>query len=242
MPVNMNAGRAMLVSMIRERMDANQAGTLIAFGAGEPWWGKQQAEVITLGEDGSAALKYPVFGGTPVTVSLADGSQDFVETDFVIDPSGGIARTEASNIAPDAMLSVSYEAAIPAPTLHETALVDEVGRGRMTNIDYVLPSAENENPDARHLPVGNQSYAFSDVPTRMLLIRCRLAAGDAVGKAITEVGLFSGCEVAADLPPGQLFYTPDQIATPGMLLMADRVRPLARDGMSSLDVTFILEI
>lgn len=242
MPVNTNAGRAELASMIRERMLANQAGTLIAFGAGENWWGRQRAEVVVLDENGSADLARPVMQGAPVTVSLSDGSQEFGTADYVIDLAGRISRTEEGAIPAQSSISVSYTAAVPAPELTETALVDEVGRGRITNIDFVLPVGETTDPDARILAIGNQTYAFSDTPTRMLLVRARLAPGDAVGKDISEIGLFSGCEVVAELPQGQLFYDPDQIVTPGTLLVLERLRPLTRDGMRGLDVSFVQEI
>lgn len=242
MPVNTNAGRAELASMVRERMLANRAGTLIAFGAGEDWWGRQRAEVVVLDETGTADLARPVMQSAPVTVSLSDGSQEFAAVDYVIDPAGRIRRTDAGAIPAESSISVSYTAAVPVPELSETALIDEVGRGRITNIDFVSPLGETTDPDASILAVGNQTYAFSDTPTRMLLVRARLSPGDAVGKDISEIGLFSGCEVAAELPQGQLFYDPDQVVNPGTLLVLERLRPVTRDGMRGLDVSFVQEI
>lgn len=111
----------------------------------------------------------------------------------------------------------------PEPTA-ATALVDEVGRRRLTASQFVLPDVAGEI----ELPDGSR-YTASAEPTKWLLLRWTFDYADAAGETIRELGVFIGGTVIEGLPVGQRFFTPEQVATPGDLYTLERFAAWTRN-------------
>lgn len=99
-----------------------------------------------------------------------------------------------------------------------TGLVAEVGRRRASVVSYCTPHAEGDIVVA-----GGVRYLQSVTPTKYLLFRFAFDFGDGGDAGIRELGVFLGTVPRADLPPGQQYFTPDQIADPGVLLMLEHI-------------------
>lgn len=110
---------------------------------------------------------------------------------------------------------------VPEP-IDATALVNEVGRRLVTQVQFVT-----EDPTGEIIvPTGR--YTVSATPTRHLLFRIAYDFGDAPASVIREVALFAGTEVQAGLPAGQRYLEPGQIVAPGTLVALERITPINR--------------
>ncbi|OQS45412.1 hypothetical protein [Chromobacterium violaceum] len=110
---------------------------------------------------------------------------------------------------------------VPEP-IDATALVSEVGRRLITEVRFVA-----EDP-AGEIVVPTGRYRVSNDPTRHLLLRIAFEFGDAPASVIREVAVFAGSKTQPDLPAGQRYFTPDQIAAPGILVALERITPIHR--------------
>ncbi|MCL2458956.1 MAG: hypothetical protein FWF31_08990 [Desulfobulbus sp.] len=110
-----------------------------------------------------------------------------------------------------------------------TGLTAELGRRAPSSVGYVLP----DDDGAISIPVGMdgqgnvlyQRYTLAETPTPWLYVRCNFDNADAASATIREMGLFGGGVAAQDLPPGQQYFTPDEIEDPGFLIAVEIVRP-----------------
>lgn len=105
----------------------------------------------------------------------------------------------------------------PEPT-NATALLDEVGRRTATQVQFVLPDAAGEI----ELPGGNR-YTPSVLPTKWAHVRVVFDYAEAAGETIREIGLFFGSEMVGGLPPGQRYFVPAEVASPGRLKVLQRL-------------------
>jgi hypothetical protein len=104
-------------------------------------------------------------------------------------------------------------------------LVEEIGRRLVTAVQYVQPDPMGEI----ELPDGSR-YGTSATPTQWLHVRWTFDFDDAAGKPVREIGIFVGGTTAAGLPPGQRYFTPDQVVTPGDLYCLERIPVFVRNG------------
>lgn len=112
----------------------------------------------------------------------------------------------------------------PEPT-NATALVDEIGRRLMTQVQFVVPdeNGEIEFPESK--------YTVSAVPTKWAYVRVVFDFDDAVGETVRELGIFFGTTVDTELPPGQRYFLPEHIVTPGRLKLLHRLEnKIIREG------------
>lgn len=242
MAVFVNSGRAEIARLVKETLDNDLKGSLLAFGAGDVWWGRPQLDQVTFDAQGVANLNHAPSLDKLVQVRSQDNAILFTTDDFILDGEGKITLVDGGDIADEATVNVSYTAHVPPPTKQTTALVSEVGRCRITAVDYVEPLEDAADPDARFVVVGEEKFAFSTMPTSRLLVRARLGESDAVGQDILEYGLFMGCEVDEALPDGQQFYEPNQVTGSGQLMIAQTRSPVPHDGTIGLDTTIVFEI
>lgn len=112
-------------------------------------------------------------------------------------------------------------APVPSPA-GQTALVNEYGRRVATQVQYVVPDDNGE------IEVVTGRYKASPVPTRWLHVRFVFDFLDTPVGDIREVALFIGTKVKEDLPPGQRFFTPGQIESPGYIYADERISKFPR--------------
>ena len=113
--------------------------------------------------------------------------------------------------------------------------------------DPVLEDPEGEIT----IPVGRQpdgtvvTARFRAVlePTPFLYLRVNFDFADASNQVVREVGIFLNTTIQEGLPPGQKYFTPDQLADPGRLLAIQRMDPsIARSPAVRQTFDFVLAI
>lgn len=118
-----------------------------------------------------------------------------------------------------------------------TALIDEIGRTRVTEKLYVT----RDDAGAIITPDGTR-YSASAEPTRYLLIRATFGYGEATEEPIREMAVFVGTRVRADVPPGQYYVTPDQVTNIGDVYTLERraavKRPANKQDMEQVILPF----
>lgn len=110
----------------------------------------------------------------------------------------------------------------PSENPDATALLNEVGRRTVNSVEFVVPDVDGDIV----LPTGN--FSLSATPTNSLLFTVNFEFGDAPSAVIREFGLFAGTTLQSGLPPGQLYFLPSEIATPGRLLHLENIAPIYR--------------
>jgi hypothetical protein len=123
----------------------------------------------------------------------------------------------------------------PAESAAATVVTNEIGRRLITSCDYVVPDSAGaiEVPD-----VGR--FSVSVTPTNRLFVVTRFDFADAPTATIRQLGLFVGCTTNPALPPGQKYFTPDQIVSPGTLLEIANQVPKPRSPATREQFEFLI--
>lgn len=127
-----------------------------------------------------------------------------------------------------------------------TALVSEVGR-RTVTVGFVVPDEAGDIVIPLNLTAAGEvqvvRYRRVDFPTPNLYVYAAFDYADAASAVIREAGLFADTAVSPDLPPGQRYFTPDQLTDPGKLVAVQIVRPSRhRSAAVRESVEFVLPI
>ena len=130
-----------------------------------------------------------------------------------------------------------------------TALVHELGRRTPNRIGFVMPDeagdiiipiaagAEGAVQEARYRLVTDGN------PTPFLYVQTHYNYADASNSVIREMGLFMDSELVAGLPEGQRYFTPAEVAKPGLLLAVQIIVPrINRSPSVRQTVEFVLPI
>lgn len=134
------------------------------------------------------------------------------------------------------------------PSLVEaTALRSEIGRRAVTTAGFVSPDAQGgivipvgQRPDGS---VEEARYAQVEGPTPYIYLRVNFDFADAANAVIRELGVFMDTVPGPDLPPGQLYFAPGELASPGLLLAAQILSPpINRSPAVRQTVEFVLPI
>lgn len=123
-----------------------------------------------------------------------------------------------------------------AESIAATALVSEVGRRVATQVTYCTPDAEGE------IIVPNGRFTVSGTPTNNLFLRFNFDFTDAPLASIREIGIFMGTTLVGGLPPGQTYFLPADLATPGILLALERIPKIIRSAAVRQAFEFVLTI
>lgn len=99
-----------------------------------------------------------------------------------------------------------------------TALVNELGRKKVTRSFFV-----NEDDDGEIEMPGGRRYSYSDTPTRHIYMNYMFNYGEGVAETIREVGVFIDTQIKAGIPSTQTYFTPDEIANPGTLILLEHL-------------------
>lgn len=112
----------------------------------------------------------------------------------------------------------------PSENNEATSLMAEVGRRKITQWRFVVPDAAG----AIEVPSGKFSFSPGNAPTNHLWVQANFDFSEASGTVIREVAVYSDTTVDAGLPPGQMYFTPDQIVAQGLMLYLDNITPIYR--------------
>ncbi|WP_240939316.1 hypothetical protein [Diaphorobacter sp. HDW4A] len=105
--------------------------------------------------------------------------------------------------------------------------MDEIGRRLATEVAYVVPATEIDGDI--ELP-GKIFYKRVAEPSQFLFVRATFGFDDAVGESVREMGVFFGTQIAAGVPAGQRYLSPDQIADAGEIWSMEFRARMVRDG------------
>lgn len=132
----------------------------------------------------------------------------------------------------------------PAEDINDTSLVAELGRRTAGSVVYVEPftgTPDDEDPTYINVP-GKGYFVVSDVPTKYLLVMAQFQFSEEPTATIRQTGVFMDTQVIAGLPPGQRYFTPDQIESPGRMLQLQNLpEPIPRDSEYRTRFTHLLE-
>ena len=116
--------------------------------------------------------------------------------------------------------------ATPQPEpVDATALADEIGRRLVSEVLYVTPDPQGDI----ELPSGSR-YRISAQPTTYLMLRATFGFTDAQGEDVREMAVFFGTQARPEVPAGQRWLLPPDIAHPGQIYTLERRTAVYRSG------------
>ncbi|WP_068317536.1 hypothetical protein [Polycladidibacter hongkongensis] len=242
MSVYTNSGRATIVEQIRNMIHDQPGNTMIAIGSGVPWWGRRQNEKHTFSPQRHIQLAHPPQNHADVELIIDGDDNPAHPQAYTVTPAGRVTLALNSAIPDEATVYARYRAYVPPPPLASSALVNAVGYTRIAGLSFLDAVPAGQAPQGDFITVGGIHYQLVDQPSRMLLIRGKLEAGDAVGDDINEFALMTGCKIAGDAPKGRIYYPADQMEKTGTALAIERRLPVPRDGTLGTDFALILVI
>ena len=111
----------------------------------------------------------------------------------------------------------------PLGEFQQTALIDVVGYRQAKQVGFCTPD------DNGLISVPNGRYQLSDTPTNHLFCEFSFDFEDGLGETIRELGLMVGTAAKPEVPAGQYYLQPTQVADPGTLVLVENRLPLFRD-------------
>ena len=135
------------------------------------------------------------------------------------------------------------------PSLVEReALVHEIGRRVPASIGFVVLDETNGDivvptgvkPDGTVIEARYRQVAG---PTPHLYIRTNYDYGDASNATIREIAVYMDTVTKAGLPPGQRYFLPADLESPGLMLAAQIIKPcINRSPATRHSLEFVLPI
>ena len=120
------------------------------------------------------------------------------------------------------------DGAVLPSLVDSAALACEVGRRTVSSVGFVEPDAAGGivipvgiEPDGT---VEEARYKQVEGLSPYLYVRVNYDFNDANNAVIREMGVFMDTETKPELPAGQQYFTPSELASPGMLLAARMMR------------------
>lgn len=215
MSVTTKPGRAALAAAIKDR------AIHMVWGRGESWWDAPQTVARTFTAD---AVSVGFTKIRDVTVSTADGATDYAEgADYTVSlTTGAVTRVDGGAIAPGAAVLIAFTPPRPTPSVNATSLVAEVGRRALTAVQFCTPDPAGSivAPSGRYNP--------SLTPTNNLHFRFVFDFADAANETIREVGVVIDDVMIDGLPVGQMYFQPNEVDQPGILLLVENLAPIVR--------------
>ena len=131
--------------------------------------------------------------------------------------------------------------------VNATALVNELGRRTPATIGFVEPDDEGDIviPVATGAGGEVQEARYRSVtgPSPYLYVRTNYNFEDASNAVIREIGVFMDTALKEGLPAGQRYFTPDDLANPGLLVAAQIISPaINRSPSVRQTIEFVLPI
>lgn len=116
----------------------------------------------------------------------------------------------------------AWDASPQPEPIDATALVTEVGRRKASVVGFCTPNPQGD------IVTTNGRFMASIEPTRYLFFRFSFDFAEGADAEIRELGVFVFTKTDPNLPPGQMYFTPDQIVDPGVLLLLERIERVPR--------------
>lgn len=163
----------------------------------------------------------------------------------ILTQSGRVAIAEALSLRPLHLAWGSGDGSWVTPPPENTdaiSLQAEVGRRTVTAVEYVVPVTNPGDPAEIELPTGRFNPAGTGVKTNHLLLTTNFEFTDAVGAQIRELAIFSGTIVVTGLPPGQQYFLPAQVLSPGRLVHIEHVPPIFRSAVTCETFKLVITI
>lgn len=106
--------------------------------------------------------------------------------------------------------------------IEAAALIAEIGRRKASIVGFCEPNDQGD------IVTTDGRFLSSVSPTKYLFFRFSFDFADGYDAEIRELGVFLGTETDPALPPGQMYFTPDQITNPGTMLLLERIERVPR--------------
>ena len=223
-----NAGRAHIASAIQ------QADLFLAWGVGNPEWDSFQSGSGAFGEDERLAVGHTFVD--QFTVS-ADGVAFVRDEDYSVDSTNGVlTRIVSGRIVPGGSVDFNFRIQPPPSSPNATALVNELGRRKLFNKQFVTPDNVGD------VVVAGNTYSRSSSPTRYLLVTAAFDTTDEPDAIIREAGVVLGGAVQSggSIPAGQLYFPVAQVTQPGTLLLVENFDNIQRTALSREVFSYVL--
>ncbi|MCG7536497.1 hypothetical protein [Pseudoalteromonas sp. OOF1S-7] len=111
----------------------------------------------------------------------------------------------------------------PSEPISAAQLADPLGYRKVKIQGFCEPDEQGD------IEVQGARYRHCAEPTRHVYCQFIFDFEDAQGETIRELGIFSGTTFTTDVPGGQVYVSPDQVVSPGTLLLLDHRAPLVRE-------------
>lgn len=234
-PILTNAGRAAIAASI-------QAKTLfLAWGQGDSNWSTTNTVQGTVISRFPASTNQFATGHTNIAsafVKLTSSGVNFQEgRDFTVNQATGVfTRTTGGTMQNGDNVTIGWHVRPAPPSLAAGGLMAEVGRRKVLNKQFVTP-----DPNGAILV---RTGRFTIVPqaTPHLFCSVTFEPNEAPDKNIREIGLFQDTVTQTGLPAGQMYFTPAQVTTPGLLLVLDNIVTVERSPVAYETFNFVITI
>jgi hypothetical protein len=124
---------------------------------------------------------------------------------------------------------------VPVPeSISATTLLAEVGRRKAAYSAFCTPDVAGEII----VPTGRFSETLT--PTKHLYMRFAFDFADSPTATIRELAVMVGTVTNPALPSGQMYFTPDQVVTPGMLLVIEHIQKFERSAAVRQTFEFVV--
>ena len=130
----------------------------------------------------------------------------------------------------------AWDSAPVVETVDSTALVNELGRHSVTQVSYCTPNPVGD------IIISNGRFSSSASPTNHLFLRFNFDFNDASSAEIREFGIFTGTSFIPNIPPGQTYFLPAEIQSPGVLLAVERIPKITRSNSVRQSFEFVLTL
>jgi hypothetical protein len=223
-----STGRAALAQAVKDQT------IHLAWGTGSSDWEDDHINNIVFDGDDEAQAPHTNISSV-VIKNVADTVTYVLGVDYTVDGATGVVtRLPAGNIAALATVRAEYYAGTPIEPAAQSALLNEVGRRSVDDVQFVV-----EDPDGA-IPGPSGTFSVSATPTNHLFVRARFDFADAPAEIIREQGVFLGTETDPGLPPGQQYFAPGEVTNPGILLLLQNSTPLIRQPTSRETYEFVI--
>ena len=200
----------------------------LAWGSGNPDWGKDVETTRTFSVGGTINLNYPNVGS--VVVAPASGGTAFNNgSDYTVNyQTGIITRNPSGSIGANLSLKINFHVR-PAPaSVASHDLLNEVGRKLIVNKQFAVPNSEGDI----EVETGTFSLSPGNAPTPHLFIEVAFLPSEAPDASIRELGVFLGTVPVTGLPGGQQYFSAAQVATKGTLVTLHNIETIVRNNTS----------